>query len=196
MKSILKVFNVTFLIIFIGINAYSKEITLEQPSNETSETDTVKKTFSADLVCSQLNNALQYLKDNKIFSKKFRMDYKIRSGWGYNIFLTEYLSYKLNVSENDVWRIDNEKRSKALIHLKESVPYEDTLMFIDNCKIIDKTKKKSKWTILISKTDAESMLVQFSYKKRPDLHGSGLMYLFFYDEHNEIVSFYKTSWIE
>ena len=178
-------------------NAYSVglfEQVLNKPKNI--ENDTIVETYPSDLVCSQLNRALEYLHDNKIFSEKFKMDYKIRGGWGYEYLLNEYLSYKLNVPEKEVWSTDKEVLLEAMKHLKENVPYEDTLMFINHCDIIHKTKKKSKWKILISKTDKESILIQFTYKKRPNLHGNGLIYLFFFNENNEVDKYYETSWIE
>ena len=197
MKLTIKIFAIFLLIISICVDAYPVRI-FEHALNEPKiqKNDTVLENYSSDLVCSQFNNALQYLHKNKIFSKRFKMDYKVRSGWGYDRLTTEYLSYKLNISESDVWNTDRGRLKEAMKYLKDNISYEDTLMFINNCYINYKTKKNSKWKVLISKTDTESLLIQFSYRKKPNLHGFGLIFLFFYNENNEVVKYYKTTWIE
>jgi len=153
----------------------------------------MKKELGSETLMIQFKKSIEYLKTNKKFDDKFGVDSVVRTGWGYDTFLFQYLSTKLKVEELDLLKQDKETLRKLEEPL-EHLGYYDTLSIIPSN--VYKSNKRSKWTVLISKYDKESLLLHLTYRKNPKVHGQGYIYMFFFDNNNEIVKFFETSWIE
>jgi hypothetical protein len=192
----LKIKLLLVLIIVVKSNlTFCNNIHNEIFNNNETKTDSLN--ISSEQFCRQLNSALDYLIKNEIFKRKIELDKIIRPGWGYSLMLTQYISGKLSIPEEKVWKQNNEIIKTSLVDYNENVAYNDTLLILNvsSCELSN-VRKKSKWQAVVSKTDYETLLVYLTYRRNPKVHSSGFVYLFFFNENCEITAFYKTSWIE
>ncbi|WP_207431436.1 hypothetical protein [Sabulibacter ruber] len=149
------------------------------------------KELGREIICQQLKAALWDLKNNdKLKGFELKFDNRIRDGWGFDGPIANiYTAKKLNVKPEDLWSQDKDKIGEIFKSFEDKP-------FKSGSKVkLDCLPKSRHTNTIISKLDNSTMLLHVTYSRLGNEGLSGVIYLFFFDEFNNVESFYETSWI-
>ena len=140
-------------------------------------------------LCEQIKSAIKYLKaDKELKTRSFRFHSAIENGWNYNIFLSEYVSYKLGVEKEKIFDLDTTKTYPIFRKLKSIKPNTSELKL--NC-----IRKRRKPNVRLSKLDFSNLLFNVTTNRVGKEGASGKTYLFFFED-KKVMKVYKSDWIE
>ncbi len=152
--------------------------------------DIADKKISEEIICQQLNAATSHLKDKNLLKGfKLKFDNLIRDGWGYNALANSYTAKKLDVKPEELWSQDKSKIGEIFKSFEDK-PFKSGSKVDLNC-----LPKSRNANTIISKMDNNTLLFHVTTSRLGDEGSSGVIFLFFYDESNNVESFYQTSWI-
>ncbi|WP_161890612.1 hypothetical protein [Pontibacter russatus] len=149
------------------------------------------KKYDEEQICQQFEAATSYLSETKKFKEnKIRVDTLIRDGWGYGYFANAYVAKKLNVAVKDVYNQDSNEIGKVYASFDGKAYLSGSNM---NANCFSNTRKPN---TLISKLDSDTILLRITTSRLGKEGAAGSMYLFFFDEKNNVESVHETPWIE
>ncbi len=149
------------------------------------------KKHSEEITCQQVRAAIWHLKHNEnLKSFEFKFDNRILDGWGFDGPIANiYTAKKLNVKLEELWNQDKDKIGEIFKSFEDKPTNSGSKLKLD---CLPKSRHKN---TIISKLDNNTILLHVTYSKLGDEGSSGVIYLFFFDESNNVESFYETPWI-
>ena len=144
---------------------------------------------SDEELCSQIDTAVKYLKNDKDLSiSDFRFDSTIENGSLYEFyFSTEYVANQLGIEKEKLFEYDKTKTYPIYKKLAE-IEYKISELRLD-C-----LKKKKKPNAKLSKLDKDSLVINITTNRVGEEGSSGIAFIFFF-ENGKITKVYRKGWI-
>ncbi|MEQ8425586.1 MAG: hypothetical protein RIA63_12805, partial [Cyclobacteriaceae bacterium] len=121
-------------------------------------------------------------------------DKSLKFGWGYRVMKAEYVAGSLNINIEEAWSDYGLKKIAELETSLSENEKEFVGIELDVCPRL-KLKTGKENNSFISKLDKETLLFFLTNEKSGRNGPAGYLYLFFFDDDNNISKHYKKSWI-
>ena len=174
---------ILFIGLFISLTSYSQS----------------KEIWNKNRICRQIGKSLDHLNmEKETRHLKIKVDKILRFGWGYSFMTSEYAAGRLNIDKEQLWDEQFKEKTngfyKQVSESESEAEIDKVTIDLGFCARLECAIRNP--NTIISKLDSESMLFYLTTKKSGKNGPSGFIYLFFFDDNDNIIRTYKSNWIE